>query len=93
MADPSGGVLPGVTVTVTNIETGTSRAIVTNEAGLFRAPLLRLGTYELHHTDVPVGVCLSEAVELAKRYSTEDSHRFVNGVLAAVARDARRDEA
>lgn len=55
--------------------------------------LLRLGTYELHHTDVPVGVCLSEAVELAKRYSTEDSHRFVNGVLAAVARDARRDEA
>ena len=43
VADTSGGVLPGVTVTVTNIETGTSRAIVTNEAGLFRAPLLRLG--------------------------------------------------
>jgi N utilization substance protein B len=51
--------------------------------------LLRLGVYELRSTDVPVGACLSEAVELAKRYSTEDSHRFVNGVLSAVARDAR----
>ena len=30
-----------------------------------------------------------EAVELAKRYSTEDAGRFVNGVLAAVARSAR----
>jgi len=34
-------------------------------------------------------VILNEAVELAKRYSTEDAGRFVNGVLAAVARSAR----
>lgn len=51
--------------------------------------LLRLGCFELRHTDVPVAACLSEAVELAKRYSTEDSHRFVNGLLSAVAKDAR----
>ena len=53
--------------------------------------LLRLGVFELRFTDVPVGACLSEAVELAKRYSTEDSHRFVNGVLSAVAKDARAE--
>jgi|WetSurMetagenome_2_1015567.scaffolds.fasta_scaffold31002_1 hypothetical protein len=47
VVDTSGGVLPGVTVTVTNIDTGLQRAIVTNAAGLFRAPLLPLGTYKV----------------------------------------------
>ncbi len=45
--DASGGVLPGVTVTITNIDTGTERVVVTNESGLFRAPLLPLGTYNV----------------------------------------------
>jgi len=48
--------------------------------------VLRLGTYELLFTDVPVGVTISECVELAKQYSTADSGSFVNGVLSAVAR-------
>jgi N utilization substance protein B len=53
--------------------------------------LLRLGVYELlHRPDIPVGAVISEAVELAKRYSTEDSGRFVNGILAAVAADPGR---
>ena len=39
--------LPGVTVTITNIETGTERSVVTNEKGLYRAPLLPLGTYRV----------------------------------------------
>jgi N utilization substance protein B len=48
--------------------------------------LLRMAVYELLHSpDVPVGPIVSEAVELAKRFSTEDSGRFVNGVLSAVA--------
>ncbi len=51
--------------------------------------LLRIGLYELIHTDVPVGACISEAVELAKRYSTDDSHRFVNGLLARAATEVR----
>lgn len=51
--------------------------------------LLRLGTYELVFTEVPVGACISEAVELAKRYSTDDSHKFVNGMLARVADEVR----
>ncbi len=43
--------------------------------------VLRLGVYELLHTDTPVGVVVSEAVEIAKRYSTARSGAFVNGVL------------
>ncbi len=53
--------------------------------------LLRLATYELAHTDVPVGACISEAVELAKRYSTDDSHTFVNGLLSRLATELRTE--
>jgi hypothetical protein len=43
--DASGAVLPGVTVTMTNTDTGTQRVVVSNENGVFRAPLLQLGRY------------------------------------------------
>jgi hypothetical protein len=43
--DPSGAVLPGVSVTVKNINTGDQRTVVTNDQGIFRAPLLSLGNY------------------------------------------------
>ena len=47
--------------------------------------VLRIGSFELfHRPEVPVAVVLNEAVELAKRFSTDDSGRFVNGVLAAL---------
>ena len=45
--DTSGGVLPGVTVTITSIDTGAQRIVITNEKGLYRAPLLPLGTYRV----------------------------------------------
>lgn len=52
--------------------------------------VLRLAVYELlERPDVPVGAVISEAVELAKRFSTDDSGRFVNGVLASVAGEVR----
>lgn len=52
--------------------------------------VLRLGLYELmDRPDVPTPVILDEAVALAKRYSTDESGRFVNGVLAAAARELR----
>jgi transcription antitermination protein NusB len=52
--------------------------------------VLRMATWELlARPDIPTGVVISEAVELAKAYSTEDSGRFVNGVLAAVAGEIR----
>jgi hypothetical protein len=45
--DGQGALLPGVTVTVTNVDTGEQRVVVTNENGLYRAPLLSLGTYRV----------------------------------------------
>jgi transcription antitermination protein NusB len=52
--------------------------------------ILRIATYELtDEPEVPVAVVIDEAVELAKRYSTEDSGRFVNGVLSHIARQVR----
>lgn len=52
--------------------------------------ILRLGIYELtSRHDVPTAVVIDEAVELAKRFSTDDSGKFVNGVLAAVAKKVR----
>jgi N utilization substance protein B len=48
--------------------------------------LMRIACYELlDEPDVPTAVVIDEAVELAKSYSTEDSGRYVNGVLSAVA--------
>lgn len=52
--------------------------------------LLRLATEELaRQPDVPVAVVISEAVALAKQFSTDDAGRFVNGVLGAVAAEVR----
>ena len=52
--------------------------------------VMRLAAYELlERPHVPTPVVLNEAVELAKRFSTDDSGRFVNGVLAAIAAEVR----
>lgn len=52
--------------------------------------ILRLAIWELtDRPDVPTAVVIDEAVELAKRFSTDDSGRFVNGVLATIARTVR----
>ncbi|HET7813864.1 MAG TPA: transcription antitermination factor NusB [Candidatus Baltobacteraceae bacterium] len=49
--------------------------------------LLRMGTFELRHRpETPTPVVINEAVELAKRFSTEESGRFVNGVLSALTK-------
>lgn len=56
--------------------------------------VLRIGVFELlERPEVPRAVIIDEAVELAKRYGTEDSGKFVNGVLDRIADDVgRRDE-
>jgi N utilization substance protein B len=52
--------------------------------------VLRMATFELlSRPDVPTGVVLSEAVDLASQYSTDESGRFVNGLLARIAEDVR----
>jgi transcription antitermination protein NusB len=53
--------------------------------------ILRLACYELlHRDDVPPGAAISEAVVAAKELSTEDSGRFVNGILGRIARELDR---
>jgi N utilization substance protein B len=47
--------------------------------------VMRLAAYELiHEATIPPAVSLNEAIEIARKYSTEESGKFVNGVLAAV---------
>ncbi len=55
--------------------------------------LLRIGAYELLFCDdVPPKVTLNEAIELAKKYGSADSGKFVNGVLAGVLREHPKGE-
>jgi len=51
--------------------------------------LMRLAVVEFMTTDTPTNVVLSETVDLAGRYSTDESSRFVNGVLSALADELR----
>lgn len=56
--------------------------------------ILRLAAYEiLYVPDVPASVSINEAIELAKKYSTAESGRFVNGVLGALVGGGTRGEA
>jgi N utilization substance protein B len=50
--------------------------------------LIRIACFELlYREDVPAGAVISQAVEAAKELSTEDSSRFINGVLGSIARE------
>ncbi|MBR1628455.1 MAG: transcription antitermination factor NusB [Lachnospiraceae bacterium] len=49
--------------------------------------ILRLATFELLYKQLDVGIVANEAVELAKSYGTDDSGRFVNGILGQIARE------
>ncbi len=52
--------------------------------------VLRIGAFELaERPEVPTAVVLDEAITLVKQFSTDDSGRFVNGVLAALVADLR----
>ncbi len=50
--------------------------------------VLRIGTHEiLNCSDTPPAVAINEAIEIAKKYSTSDSGKFVNGVLDSIRKD------
>ena len=52
--------------------------------------ILRMAIYELFfRADIPDSVTINEAIEIAKKYSTADSSKFVNGILGAIARDEK----
>ena len=52
--------------------------------------VLRLGAYEILHTDTPAAVAIDQAIELARRFGAASSPGFVNGVLDAVVRGSDR---
>ena len=53
--------------------------------------ILRLAVYELLYLhDIPTSVVLNEAIEIAKRFGTEDSSAFINGILDKVAKEVRK---
>ena len=52
--------------------------------------VLRLGAYELLHTDTPPRVAIDEAVELAKRFGSAQSSQFVNGILDKVMHETEK---
>ena len=55
--------------------------------------ILRIATYELiARIDVPYKVVINEAIELAKSFGAEESHKFVNGVLDKAIKTLRKDE-
>jgi N utilization substance protein B len=49
--------------------------------------ILRIAVFEMLRTDTPAAVVIDEALELARRFSTEESVHFINGVLDAVRRE------
>ncbi len=57
----------------------------TSRMGKVDLTLIRLAVYEMkYEEEIPTGVAINEAVELAKKYGTDDSPSFINGVLAKI---------
>lgn len=53
--------------------------------------VLLVAAYELYHTQIPTAIAVNEAVDIAKKFSTDNSVRFVNGILAQVAKGRESD--
>ena len=61
--------------------------------GVLERNILRIGIHELERGTVPLEVAINEAVNLAKRYASEDAARLVNGILGRLAREFRAEKA
>jgi N utilization substance protein B len=55
--------------------------------GVLERNILRIGIHELERATVPPEVAISEAVELGKRYASDEAARLVNGILGRIARE------
>ena len=73
---------------------GAAEGWSTRRMGRAELSILRLALYEIRIDDeVPVGVAINEAVELAKEYFGDEAPSFINGVLARLVRDDEKAEA
>ena len=71
--------VPEIDESINQIATGWK----TGRMGKAELTILRLAVYEMKYDDeIPVGVAINEAVELAKKFGSDDSPAFVNGILA-----------
>ena len=71
-----------------------TRGWTVNRLSKVALAILRLAIYEiLYEKDIPVGVSINEAVELAKKYGTAEDAPFVNGVLGSLARKLEESNA
>jgi len=64
VTDPSGAVVPGVIITVKNLETGATRSIVTDDEGRYRVNALPVGSYEVKAERQGFGQALHSGIEL-----------------------------
>jgi transcription antitermination protein NusB len=67
--------------------TGASDAWAADRLGAVERSALRVGIHELDTGEVPAEVAINEAIEFAKRYSSEDAARLVNGILGRIQRE------
>jgi outer membrane receptor protein involved in Fe transport len=65
VTDTSGGVLPGVTVTITQVDTGAERALVTNGRGFYSAPFLQIGPYRVTAALTGFGTVTRTGIQLS----------------------------
>jgi N utilization substance protein B len=67
--------------------TGAAEGWPAERLGAVERSILRIGVFELETRAVPVEVAINEAVELAKRYASDEAARLVNGILARISRE------
>jgi N utilization substance protein B len=67
--------------------TAASEGWTADRLGAVERSALRVGIHELQQSDVPAEVAINEAVAFAKRYSSEDAARLVNGILGRIQRE------
>jgi N utilization substance protein B len=67
--------------------TGASDEWTADRLGALERNILRMAILELDEGEIPVEVAINEAVALAKRYSSEDAGRLVNGILGRIVKE------
>lgn len=86
----------GVEATAVELDSMISRHLsgwTVNRMPVVDRVIARMAAWELaHQADIPTGVVLSEAVEIATQYCAEKSPRFLNGVLRSIADEVRAGE-
>lgn len=90
ITDTSGAVLPGVTVTVRNMDTGAERTVVTNESGIFTAPFVQIGRYTVTAALSGFGTVAREGIQVTLNATSVVDFRLDPRVteLVTVAGDA-----